>query len=220
MRAGWIAVSLLCTVLLGLNRAAHAEIQINIVGLFHGKAVMVINGGKPRTLAENDVSPEGVKLISANSEKAVVEAEGRRRELGMGQAVSIAGPNVTSGAGSVTLYADSTGHHFADGQINGMTLRFLVDTGASAIVLNSGDARYAKIDYKRGTPVSVQTANGVADAYRVVINSVKLNGLVLSQVDGLVMEGGSPSVVLLGMSALNRVEMKREGIALTLTKKY
>lgn len=215
MRACWIAVSLFFASLV-----AQAETQINIVGLFHGKAVMVINGGKPRTLSENDISPEGVKLISATSEKAVVEAEGRRRELGMGQAVSIAGPNVSSGAASVTLYADSTGHHFADGQINGMTLRFLVDTGASAIVLNSGDARYAKIDYKRGTPVSVQTANGVADAYRVVINSVKLNGLVLSQVDGLVMEGGSPSVVLLGMSALNRVEMKRDGIALTLIKKY
>lgn len=202
------------------SQLANAETQINIVGLFHGKAVMVINGGKPRTLAENDVSPEGVKLISANSEKAVVEAEGRRRELGMGQAVSLVRSKVNAAESSVTLYADSSGHHYADGQINGMTLRFLVDTGASAIVLNSGDARFAKIDYKRGTPVSVQTANGVADAYKVVINSIKLNGLVLSQVDGLVMEGGSPSVVLLGMSALNRMEMKREGIALTLIKKY
>ncbi|MCB5186337.1 TIGR02281 family clan AA aspartic protease [Methylobacillus gramineus] len=216
MRWGWVGL-LSCL----LPQLALAETQVNVVGLFHGKAILVINGGKPKTWSENDVTPEGVKLVAADSNKAVLEVEGRRRELGMGQAVSVAS---TSGAlsanGSITMYADSTGHHFAEGQINGAALRFLVDTGASAIVMNSGDARYAKIDYKRGSPVSVQTANGVAEAYRVVINSVKLNGLVLNQVDGIVMEGGSPAVVLLGMSALNRVDMKRDGIALTLTKKY
>ena len=205
-----------------LPALAWAETQVNVVGLFQGKAILVINGGKPRTLSVGDVSSEGIRLVSANSSQAVIEVNGVRRELGMGQAVALAPSRdgaATSG-GSVTLYADSTGHHFIDGQINGAQLRFLVDTGASAIVMNSGDAKYAKIDYKRGTPVSVQTANGVANAYRVVINNVRLNGLALTQVDGLVMEGGSPAVVLLGMSALNRMEMKRDGIALTLTKKY
>lgn len=205
-----------------LPALAWAETQVNVVGLFQGKAILVVNGGKPRTLSVGDVSPEGIRLVSANSSQAVIEVDGVRRELGMGQAVALASSRddaATSG-GSVTLYADSTGHHFIDGQINGAPLRFLVDTGASAIVMNSGDAKYAKIDYKRGTPVSVQTANGVANAYRVVINNVRLNGLTLTQVDGLVMEGGSPAVVLLGMSALNRMEMKRDGIALTLIKKY
>ncbi|MCB5188458.1 TIGR02281 family clan AA aspartic protease [Methylobacillus caricis] len=216
MRWGWVGL-LSCL----LPQFALAETQINVVGLFHGKAILVINGGKPKTLSENDVTTEGIRLISADSNKAVLEVEGRRRELEMGQAVSVASiAGTVNSGGSVTMYADSAGHHFSEGQINGVTLRFLVDTGASAIVMNSGDARYAKIDYKKGVPVSVQTANGVAQAYRVVINSVKLNGLVLHQVDGIVMEGGSPAVVLLGMSALNRVEMKRDGIALTLTKKY
>lgn len=197
-----------------------AETQVNIVGLFQGKAIMAINGGKPRTLSAGEISPEGIRLIAASSDKAVIEVDGVKRELGMGQAIALPSKDAVAGGSSVTLYADSTGHHFIDGHINGASLRFLVDTGASAIVMNSGDARYAKIDYKRGTPVSVQTANGVANAYKVVINNVRLNGLVLTQVDGLIMEGGSPAVVLLGMSALNRVEMKRDGIALTLTKKY
>ncbi|WP_230348847.1 retropepsin-like aspartic protease [Methylobacillus methanolivorans] len=203
-----------------MSSLAWAETQVNIVGLFQGKAIMVINGGKPRTLAAGEFSPEGIRLVAASSDKAVIEVDGIRRELGMGQAIALPSKNAMAGSSSVTLYADSTGHHFADGYINGASLRFLVDTGASAIVMNSGDAKYAKIDYKSGTPVSVQTANGVANAYKVVIGNVRLNSLILNQVDALVMEGGSPAVVLLGMSALNRMEMKRDGIALTLTKKY
>jgi aspartyl protease family protein len=95
-----------------------------------------------------------------------------------------------------------------------------VDTGASSIAMNSGDAKYANIDYKNGQKIQTQTANGIVTGYRVVINTLKVGSVVLNQVDGLVLEGGSPSVVLLGMSALNRLEMKREGIALTLTRKY
>jgi len=86
--------------------------------------------------------------------------------------------------------------------------------------LNSGDALYAKIDYKRGQPVQVSTANGVVNAYVVTIANLKIGSISLSQVSATVLEGGSPAIVLLGMSALSRLEMKRQGTALTLTKKY
>jgi len=66
----------------------------------------------------------------------------------------------------------------------------------------------------------VHTANGNVVAYQVVINTLKLGSVTLHQLDGVVLEGSSPAVVLLGMSALSRLEMKREGIALTLIKKY
>ena len=137
----------------------------------------------------------------------------------MGQAATVAG-NAASEVASVTLYADSSGHHLTEGQINGATLNFIVDTGASAIVLNSNDARKAGIDYKKGEVAQMQTANGIVNGYRVSINALRLKGLVLNQVEAVVLEGTSPPVVLLGMTALNRMEMKREGIALTLTKKY
>ncbi len=149
----------------------------------------------------------------------MLEIEGKRRELGMGQAAVVAG-NANSESGSVTLYADSLGHHITQGQINGVTLKFLVDTGATSIAMNSGDAKYAGIDYKKGEKVQIQAANGVVTAYRVVISTLKLGSVVMNQVDGVVLEGSSPPIVLLGMSALNRLEMKRDGISLTLTKKY
>lgn len=198
---------------------AQADTQVNVVGLFNNKAVLIINNGKPQTLSAGQSSTEGVKLLSADSAKAVLDVEGKRKELGMGQAASVAG-SADSAPSSVVLYADSAGHYFTEGQVNGATLKFLVDTGATAIAMNSGDAKFAGIDYKKGERVQMQTANGVVNAYHVVINTVKLGGVVMHQVDGIVHEGGSPSVVLLGMSALNRLDMKREGIALTLTKKY
>jgi aspartyl protease family protein len=162
---------------------------------------------------------QGVRLLQADSQKAVLEVEGKRKELGMGQAATVVG-NAASAIPSVTLYADARGHHFSEGQINGATFRILIDTGASAISMNSTDAKKAGIDYKKGETVQLNTANGIANGYLVTINTLRLQGLVLNQVEGVVMEGTSPQVVLLGMTALNRLEMKREGIALTLTKKY
>lgn len=213
LRCAWFFLMLL------LPLVALADTQVNVVGLYKGKAVLIINNGKPQTLSIGQTSTEGVKLIAADSQAAVLEIEGRRRELGMGQAVAVLG-SAPQMSNSVTLYADSSGHYFSQGWINGVPLKFLVDTGATTIAMNSGDARYAGIDYKNGRKVQTETASGVAVGYRVVINKLKLGGLVLHQVEGLVLEGGSPPVVLLGMSALNRMEMKREGIALTLTKRY
>jgi aspartyl protease family protein len=212
-QVGWLLSFLLISIY------AQADTQVNVVGLFSDKAVVIINNGKPQTLSVGQSSPEGVKLLAADSGKATFEVEGKRKELGMGQAASVAGSAATA-PGSVTLYSNPAGHYLTEGQINGATLKFLVDTGASTIALNGGDAKYAGIDYKKGERIAMSTANGQVIGYRVVVNTLKMGSLILNQVDAVVLEGGSPPVVLLGMSALNRLDMKREGIALTLTKKY
>jgi len=199
--------------------AGHADTDINVVALFNNKAMLIINKGKPQTLSVGQVSREGVKLVAADTSRAVLEVEGKRREFGMGQAATVAG-NQATGPGSVTLYADGAGHFVTDGLVNGRELRFLVDTGATLIAMNSGDAVYAGIDYKKGIRIPIHTASGEEVGYRVVINTLKLGNLILNQVDCVVLEGGSPAMVLLGMSALNRMEMRRDGITMTLTKKY
>lgn len=195
-----------------------AETQVNVVGLFANKAVVIINDGKPKTLSVGQVS-NGVKLLAADSQSASFQIEGRIKRFTMGQAASVGG-NAAGVSAGVTLYANAQGHFLADCQINGATLKFLLDTGATTVALNSGDAKFANIDYKRGQPIQVATANGVVNAYRVTLASLKIGGITLNQVEASVLEGGSPSVVLLGMSALNRLDMKRQDIMLTLTKKY
>ena len=207
-----------CFILLTAN-LAQAATQVNIVGLFSNKAVVIINGGKPKTLSVGQTS-EGVKLLAADSQTATLQIEGKTQQLGMGQAASVGGNSANAGVASVTLYADTAGHFISECYVNGAPLKFLLDTGATTVALNSGDAKFAKIDYKRGEPIQVSTANGVVTAYRVTIATLKIGALTLNRVEASVLEGGSPSVVLLGMSALNRLDMKRQDIALTLSKKY
>lgn len=197
--------------------AALAETQVSVVGLFNGKAMLIINGGKPRTYSAGQLTPEGVRLVSADSSKAVVEVEGKRRELAMGQGISIAG---NGGAQTATLYANKEGHFFGDGYINGAPVKFLVDTGATSIALSSDEARRIGLVYINGNSGLAQTASGSVKAYQVTLNSLKIGGITMYQVDAVVLEGSSPPFVLLGMTALNRMNMQRDDMALTLTKKY
>ncbi len=213
-----ICKTLILSVGLVTSGVSTADTQVNIVGLFSNKAVLIINGGKPKTLSVGQTS-DGVKLIAADSQAATLQIEGNTKRLSMGQAASVVGKS-SGVAASAVLYANSQGHYVSDCQINGASLKFLLDTGATSVALNSGDAKFANIDYKRGEPMQVSTANGVVTAYRVTIATLKIGGITLNQVDATVLEGGSPPLVLMGMSALSRIDMKREDIALTLTKKY
>ncbi len=203
----------------GFSSLVFAETQVNVVGLFNGKAVVMINHAKPQTLSVGQTSGE-VKLIAADSQSATFQIEGKRKVLSMGQAASIAGSASNSGIASVTLYANSGGHHVGEAMINGVPLKYVVDTGATTVAMNSGDAKYAGIDYKKGEPMRASTASGISTAYHVTLNSVKLGGITLNNVEAAVIEGGFPEVVLMGNSVLSRLEMKRDGIALILTKKY
>jgi aspartyl protease family protein len=204
---------------LGFSAMAHAATQVNVVGLFSNKAVVIINGGSPRTLSVGK-TVDGVKLVSATSEAAVFMIEGKQQTLRMGQAASVVASAGPVNNDPVSLYADSRGHFSGNLSINGASLKYLVDTGASTVALNSGDAKYAKIDYEKGEPISISTANGVVAGYLVKLNTLKIGTITLNNVDATVTEGGSPPIVLLGMSALNRLEMKRDNSIMTLSKKY
>jgi aspartyl protease family protein len=190
--------------------------SVSVVGLFKDKAIVSIDGGKPRTLSVGQTIG-GVKLLAADSGGASFDVDGKRRTLGMGQ--SFAGGPATAERQSVSLSADARGHFVAAGSLNGYPMSFLVDTGATAIAINAAEARRIGLDYKAGQAVSVGTAAGVVPAWRVKFGTVKVGGITLSQVDGLVVESGL-NVPLLGMSFLNRMEMLRDGQTMTLTKRY
>jgi aspartyl protease family protein len=193
--------------------------DIGVVGLTNGMAVVVIDGGRPRTLKAGDVTPEKVRLISATSESAVFEVSGKRLTLAMGQSVSLAGS--AGGGQRAAIVSDGKGHFFALAAVNGALIRFLIDTGATLVTISTTDARRAGVNYLSGERVALQTANGIAPAYRVKFDTVRLGDIVLTNVDGVVMEGNAlGGVGLLGMSFLNRTEMKRESDTLTLTRRY
>jgi aspartyl protease family protein len=190
--------------------------SVSVIGLFKDKAIVSIDGGKPRTLSVGQTMG-GVTLRAADSDSASFDVDGKRRTLSMGQ--SFAGGATTGERQSVSLTADARGHFAAPGSINGYPMSFMVDTGATAIAINATEARRIGLDYKSGEAVGVGTAAGMVPAWRVTFNTVKVGGIVVNQVDGLVVETGL-SVPLLGMSFLNRMEMRRDGQTMTLTQRY
>jgi aspartyl protease family protein len=106
------------------------------------------------------------------------------------------------------------------GQINGGTIQLLVDTGATVIAIPRADARRLGINYRNGQRGFTETANGKAAAYRITLDTVKVGDITLYNVEAVVLEGDGLKIALLGMSFLNRTEMKRDGQALTLIKRF
>ncbi|HEY7674680.1 MAG TPA: TIGR02281 family clan AA aspartic protease [Burkholderiales bacterium] len=202
--------------LLAAGRAS--AVDLNVIGLFPGKAVVVIDGGPPRVLSVGKKTAEGVTLLSTESDSATFTINEQRKTLKIGQHHSGAAP--ASSSQSVTLTADPRGHFVVDGQINGGPVRFLVDTGATSIALSSSDANRLGIDYRNGQRGLMGTANGTATAYRVRLDSVRVGNIVVNNVEGAVLEGNQIPFALLGMSFLNRMEMRRDGQTMVLTKRF
>lgn len=197
---------------------AFAADSVELSGVFGNKAVLTVDGGPPRTVAVGERTREGVKLVELSGNGALVEFDGRRQRLVLdAPALRSAEPDASPAV--VNLYADSRGHHFSAGSINGAAVRFLVDTGASMVSLGASDARRAGIDYRRGSPGYVQTANGISNAWSVRLDTVRVGDVILHGVEGIVQENELP-FVLLGMSFLKRTDMQREGDRLILRKRY
>ncbi len=193
-----------------------AATGVTVVGLFKDKAIVSIDGGKPRTLGVGQAAGT-VRLLAADSASATFDVDGRRRTLAMGQ--SFAGGAPADARQSVSLTADARGHFAAAGSLNGYPLTFLVDTGATSIAIGAAEAKRIGLDYRAGQAVGVSTAAGVVPAWRVTFNTVKVGAISAHQVEGMVVEAGLDRP-LLGMSFLNRMEMKRDGQTMTLTQRY
>ena len=202
---------------LWLAAPAVEAVDVGLAGLFPGKALLTINGSAPRIVPVGVKTDEGVKVLSIDGGAATLEVDGKKRILGVGQ--NVTAQPTTSGNATVVLKADASGHFLATGSINGTTVRFLVDTGASMVSMGAGDARRIGIDPSKGQVGYTQTANGVTQVSRIKLNTVKIGDVVLNNVDATVHQHDLP-IVLLGMSFLNRMEMQRNGDTMTLKKNY
>jgi aspartyl protease family protein len=196
---------------------AAAATDVALIGLIGDKAaVLAIGGGEPKTVKVGQ-KWSGVTVISVERGQATVEIDGKQRVLTIGQHYRAAAAESTRQ--SVTLAADPRGHFFTEGAINGNPVRFLVDTGASSVALPAAEAARLGIDYRKGKRAFSSTAGGVVPIYVVRFDSVRLGPIELNGVEGVVIERGL-DVALLGMSFLNRVEMKREGDLMVLIRRF
>ena len=103
-----------------------------------------------------------------------------------------------------TLYRGANGHFFADAQVNGMTVHFLIDTGASGVALTADDAQRAGLQFSPLEFTSVGSgASGEVRGKLVTLDRVSLGGRTVEGVSGVILEGGQMS--LLGQSFLSQM---------------
>ena len=205
-----LRVTALMAALATISPACAASVYVTALGF--DKAEVIINGSAVRPLWVGETSPEGVKLRSVADGAAVFEIDGKLWTLRVGQA----------SYSQTTLQADARGQFFLTAQINGNPIKAVIDTGATAVAMNSEDANRLGIDYLDGQRIIAQTANGSSSAYVVAFASVQVGDIVLTNVPGVVMEGGNAQLplVLIGMSFLRQVDMQRSGNTMLLLKRH
>jgi len=192
--------------------------RITVRGLFKNKAILEIDG-KQHLLRAGQTSPEGVKLISATSRKALVENNGKHFSLSLGTAISsnFSAPRQQS----LRIVPDARGMYRTTGSINGFPVQFIVDTGATLISMSRRQAKRLGIDYRvEGEPAVSTTASGYSRIYRIKLKRVKIGEIELREIEAAVHDGDFPPITLLGMSFLGRLDMHRQGGALELKRKY
>ena len=204
-------------VLLGCTLAAHAA-SVALIGVIGEKAaVIAVDGGEPKTVRLGQTW-NGIKVIAVEKTRATVEIEGRQQVLQLGQ--HYRGAPAADTRQTVTLSADARGHFFTEATVNDQPIRFVVDTGASVVVISGADASRLGLDYRKGRRAAMQTANGATTGYFVKLDRIRVGGIELSNIDGVVVEEGLGSFGLLGMSFLNRVEMRRDGEKMELIRRF
>ncbi|RYF34786.1 MAG: TIGR02281 family clan AA aspartic protease [Comamonadaceae bacterium] len=199
--------------------SAHAADSVTLTGTIGSRAILIVNGGAPKTVAIGETF-QGVKLIALQAQQATVEAGGKRIALSMDTPASIGGGGPGGAGGNrVVLSADSRGHFMTQGAINGRTVNFMLDTGATAVAMSAADAQRIGLDYTKGQPVRMNTANGVAAGYRLRLGSVRVGDVEVYDIDAVVTEQSMP-FVLLGNSFINRFSMRRDADQMVLEKRF
>ncbi len=190
--------------------------DVGLAGIMGSKAMLMINGGEPQAVPAGQ-SMDGVKVVAIQGDQVIIEVGGRKRPLRIGQ--HAVGASTGEGSGKIVMTADNQGHFFTTGNINGTSVRFLVDTGATMVSLGANDARRLGLDFNRGEKALTNTANGQAVVSKIQLDTVRIGDVTLHNVDAMIHQIDMP-IALLGMSFLNRMEMQRDGSTMTLKKRF
>lgn len=144
-----------------------------------------------------------VSAVGAAQAVASFGNAGHAASLTTPQAVAASSAPAAGDAASIAKASD--GHYWAEAEVNGSRVRFLVDTGASAVALTTADAQRLGFEPSRlNYSYKVMTASGEAHAAAVKLASVSVAGTKVANVDALVLDKGLDTS-LLGMTYLGRL---------------
>ena len=204
----FVACVLIAIFLLPVTPAwADKQPRIQVMGMFRDKAIVKING-QQTMLKVGDEPVNGVKLIRSSARKTVLEFNGKQREYTLGSQVST---NLSQPDSAIVRIPSNQGMYKTQGLINGRSVHFMVDTGASVVAMARPTADRLQILYREtGKPIKISTASRLHNAWLVKLDSVTVGGITLHQVEGAVIDTELVQNILLGASFLNRVKFSQE----------
>ena len=140
-------------------------------GMLGGKALLIVDGGLPRSVAVGEAF-KGVKVVATSGDEAVVEINGVHRTLRVGEGPASVGANggAAPRGNKIVLTAGSGGHFLSQGTINGRAVQFMVDTGASALGLS--DQHELSRYFSPSSPLSLLSP-GVAASLRHALSALQ-----------------------------------------------
>ncbi len=185
--------------------------DIRYLGLQGGRAKLAIQRRSYVTLKIGELDKSGIKLLAVSKQAAVVRYQGTNYRYKKGSPTGKALPH------TLAIEHNSNKMFLTRGTIDGVAVDFIVDTGASHVVISADRARKLRLRYDRRNPIKVVTASRTETAYQVTIASVSVGGIYKNEVKALVTRGKFPSTVLLGMSFLGSLQMSQGGNRLVLT---
>ena len=194
---------------------AHAQ-AVALAGMLGSKALIVVDAHPPKAVGAGDQF-QGVKVLTIAKDEVTIEVQGARRVLRLGEAPVSVGSRGGSGK-RVVLIADSRGHFVNSGTINGRIMQYMVDTGASTVAIGRADADRMGLKYQDGQPVRMNTANGVAQGWRMKLDSVRIGDVEVFGIEAIVTPQPMP-YVLLGNSFLTEFQMTRINDQMVLEKR-
>ena len=185
--------------------------HIRYVGLQGERAKLAINRRSQVALRVGEVDKSGVELLSVSKQAAVVRYQGTNYRYKKGSQTGKALSH------SVTIERSPNDMFLTRGTIDGAAVDFIIDTGASHVVISAAQARKLGLRYGRRKPVKVVTASRTETAYETTIGSIGVGGIFKNKVKALVTRGKFPSTALLGMSFLGSLQMRQAENRLVLT---
>ena len=210
-RRAALAATLLCALVAG----AHAA-SVSFSGMLGDKALLIIDG-QARGVAVG-ATVQGVKLVKLDGTQAQVESDGKVTILRLGGGAKVAGSDGSGTGTRIVLPVGIGGHYGGLASINGHSIEFIVDTGATSIAMGSDVASRLGLDYSASTAAAAMTANGAVAARKLTLDKVTIGDVTVFNVEAMVVPQAMP-VVLLGNSFLSRFQMRSDNDSLVLDKK-
>lgn len=183
------------------------SLDVKVLGLFKNMAVLNINDQR-KVIHVGEKVQGNMRLLAANSEKAVFEIKGRRIVLSMSESDAIR-TDLPVSSGHMAQLISNGGLYSVTGVVNGQLADFVVDTGASYVTMSPQQAQMLHLDYRSNArKIMMNTANGKSTAHVFTVKSIRIGGIELHNVEAAVMNNLASSKILLGMSFLKQVDMQ------------